>query len=84
MEKRHEGVKAKGRSERKVSFERTADIKRISEKMLVFHPNPVNLNVDENTLCAIRINHYYHLSNSVGITFAIFPPVRRALPVTIQ
>lgn len=54
------------------------------KKVLVFHPDTVNLNVDENKLCAIQINHYYHLSNSGGITFAIFPPVRRALPVTIQ
>jgi hypothetical protein len=54
------------------------------KKVLFLHIAPVNLNNDENTLCIILFNDYYHLSDSGGITFAIFPPVRRTLPAIIQ
>jgi hypothetical protein len=68
----------------KVCYERRADIQYINEKEMILHSDTVNVNEDENTLCTLPFSHYYHLSKSGGITFAIFPPVRRALPVTIQ
>jgi len=62
-----------------VRYEREADVICISKKVLICHSSPDNLNDNENTIISIPFN-YYHLSDSGGITFAIFPPVRRALP----
>ncbi len=66
-----------------VRYEREADVICISKKVLIFHSSPDNLNDNENTIISIPFN-YCHLSDSGGITFAIFPPVRRALPAIIQ